>query len=288
MKKRIFSFAAIAAMCAMPVITNAEDKTVGDRIDKAIDKVGDALTKDSDVNNPSMAPKFPAGIESKENDDLGDIRGSLITIVNRTMTKDGLDDAVSYLANQDRDRINNQRDDDAYEGKLNGLVEQIRGLFKQKYGEDFDLRSGAFDTATAIQQGEVKDAATARANWPVPLMEGNMTRNVSDSRTAGNDDPKFENGRDVAVVRFAGMDDKDALALSLQHELPDYWVLDVPNNVNADGLVKSQTEVLTKLIEKQADWPQTKEEAYRKISYKILHGFFTDTAKDPVANTPRD
>jgi len=290
MKKRIFSLTAIAAMCAMPLITNAEDKTVGNRLDNAIDKAGDALTPDREVNNPSMAPKLPAGIKSKENDDLGDVRGSLITIVNRTMTKDGLDGAVSYLANQDRDRINKQLDDDKYEGKLNAQVEQIRALFKAKYGEDFELRNGALDTATAIQQGEVTDAATARAHWPVPVKaDGAMDKKASDSRVvANNDDPKFENGRDIAVVRFAGMKDKDALHLSMQHELPDYWVLDVANDVTASGIVASQTACLKEVIDMHADWPATKEEAYRAISYKILHGFYTDAAKAPVANMPRE
>jgi hypothetical protein len=268
MKARIFSFAAIAAMCAMPVVTNADDKTVGERVDKAIDKAGHAVKGD----------------ESKENDDLGDVRGSLITIVNRVLTKDGLDDAVSYLANQDRDRINNQSKD--YEDRLNGLVDQFRGMFKQKYGEDFDLRIGSLDTATAIQQGEVKDAATARSHWPLPAMgDKGMSRNVASNN---NDDPKFENGRDIAVVRLAGKEQGDALTLSLQHELPDYWVVDVSNTVTADGIIQSQTKVLTGLIEKQDSWPKTKEEAYRLVAHKILHGFVMDNAKDPVVETPRD
>jgi hypothetical protein len=297
MKRQIFSYAAIAAMCSMPSISFAEDKTVGERLDKAVDKVADAVTPDKPVNDQAMAPKLPAGITAKDNDDLTDVRSGLVTIVNRTLTEDEFSDAVSYLANQDRDRINAQLKDDAnYQKTTNAQANRIRALFKQKYGEDFELKSSALDTATAIQQGEVADAGAARAHWPLQVT-GNATATVNNAMDAkspanapANDDPKFENGRDVAVVRFTASDDgKDPLVLSMQHELPDYWVLDLPGNVNSAALVKSTQSAMQKLIDKQDTWPQDKAQAYRKIAHTILSAYLnTNATGADVANMPRD
>ncbi len=297
MKRRIFSYAAIAAMCSMPSISFAEDKTVGERLDKTVDRVADAVTPDKPVNDQAMAPKLPAGIKATENDDLADVRSSLVTIVNRTLTEDEFNDAVSYLANQDRDRINvTLKDDKKYEETTNAQANRIRALFKQKYGEDFELESGALDTATAIQQGEITDAGKARAHWPLKATgdAAATVKNTMDAKSApnapANDDPKFENGRDVAVVRFSASNDgKDPLVLSMQHELPDYWVLDLPGNVNSAALVKSTQSAMQKLIDKQDAWPQDKAQAYRKIAHTILSAYLnTEISGADVANMPRD
>ncbi len=297
MKTRIFTYAAIAAMCAMPIISNAEDKTVGERVDKALDKVGDAVTPDKALNDATMAPAFPAGIATKENGDIADVRGALTTIVNRTLTRDGLDGAIAYLANQDRDRIKAQLKDTEYEGTLNGRVDQIRGLFKQKYGEDFELTAAALNTSTAVQQGEVTDAATARANWPLAIAGKKDVKPMSDAQTDKkdakndamvNDDPKLENGRDVAVVRVAPMPGKEPLILSLQYELPNYWVLDVSNSISGKHLIKCQEMMLQKIIDSKDDWPKTKDEAYRNIACAVLTGYVTPDDGKPLVNLPRE
>lgn len=293
MKRRIFSYTAIAAMCAMPLITSAEDKTVGEKVGNAVDKVADAVTPDKPVNDRAMAPKLPAGINAKDNDDLEDVRSGLITIVNRTLTEDEFDDAVSYLANQDRDRIKAQLDDDnKYVQTTNAQANRIRALFKQKYGEDFELKTGAINTVTAIQQGEVADAGTARAHWPLKAMENKSSdaKPTANSNNVANNDPKFENGRDVAVVRCtASADGKDPLILSMQHELPDYWVLDLPGDVNASALIKSTQSAMQKLIDNQESWPKDKAEAYRKIAHTILSAYLnTHATGADVANMGQD
>jgi hypothetical protein len=286
---RIFNFAAIAAMCAMPIVTNAEDPTLGQRVDKAVEGVGNAVTGDSDVrNDAAAAPALPGGIERVENDDVRDVRTSLVAIVNRVLADDGLDDAVDYLANQDRDRIDSQLDDDKYEESFNKLAAQVREAFRTRYGEEFELTAGALDAVTAVQQGEVKDAQAARANWPLPAMTGDRDAAQAASNRPANDDPKLENGRDVAVVALHGVKDTAPLALSLQHELPDSWVLDVPNDVTADRVLASQTRTLQSLIDAKDQWPRTKEEGYRAIAHAVLKGFVDATPGAPVANTPRD
>jgi hypothetical protein len=285
MTRKVFSFTAIAAMCAMPIITNA-DEDVGDKIDKAAEKVAEAVTPAEARNDTTQAPRLPDGIKIKESDDVHDVRESLVTIVNRTLTKGSFDGAVSYLANQDRDRINEQLDGVEYEDALNQQVETFRAAFKEKYGEDFELKTGMLDDITFVQQGEITDAATARNGWPLQVM-GTRQDGMPAADRPANDDPKLENGRDVATVKLA-VGDKDALALSMQYELPNYWVLDVPNTVNGRALLDSQQKTITKLIDKQAEWPRTKEEAYRKVAHSVLKGVFPGADDAKMVNTPQD
>lgn len=285
MKKQIIALAVAAAMGGAWNVSFAEDKPMGERVGDAVDRV--LTDKNEGANDASKAPKLPTGITMKENDDIDDVRSSLITIVNRVMTKDSYDDAIGYLANQDRDRINAQLGD-TYK-TLEAKVEQLRGLFKEKYNEDFDLKSGMLNSVTSIQQGEVQDANAARPHWPLALMaKDGADKADKDRANAGDVDPKFENGRDVAVVALAGKDVK-ALHLSMQHELPDYWVLDIPNTITAEHVVKTQTDTLQKIIDMKNQWPDEKDAAYQLISFKIIKGFYGDTGADRnVANTPQD
>ena len=285
MKRKVFSFTAIAAMCAMPAIINAEE-TVGQKVDKAVDKVADAVTPDKPRNDAAQAPKLPEGIKTKETNDVHDVRESLVTIVNRTLTKGSFDGAVSYLANQDRDRINKQLNDTDYEDALNQKIETFRAAFKEKYGEDFELKTGMLDDVTFVQQGEITDAATARKGWPLQVMGERENATPAADRPV-NDDPKLENGRDVATVKCAA-GDMSPLALSMQYELPNYWVLDVPNTLNGNALVDSQQQAVQKLIDSKNDWPRTKEQAYRNIAHTILKATFAGADGGEMANTPRD
>jgi hypothetical protein len=232
---------------------------------------------------PAAAPAIPlpAGFKAHANDDVADIRGSLITIVARTMTPEKLDTAVAYLASQDRERI--KSDLPKKNPSIDGRVEQIRGIYKQKYGEDFELKTGALDSLTTIRQGEVEDQPAARQNWPVPL----STNGKPVTAIAKNDDPKLDNGREVALVRLAFNGKLPPITVSLQYELPDYWVVDVPNTVTSAELLKSEAESLQKLIEMQNDWPKTKEEAGQLIAYHVLHGYFGATDQ-PVVGAATD
>lgn len=286
MKRKVFSFAAIAAMCAMPVIVHADDTTVGEKVDNAVDKVADAVTPDKPRNDAAQAPKLPDGIKTKDNNDVHDVRESLVTIINRTLTKGSFDGAISYLANQDRDRIDKQLDDTDYEDALNQKVESFRAAFKEKYGEDFELKTGMLDDVTFVQQGEITDASAARKNWPLQVMGDRKDAMPASDRPA-NDDPKFENGRDVATVKFA-VGDMSSLSLSMQYELPNYWVLDVPNTLNGRALIDSQQQAIQKLIDSKDDWPRTKEQAYRNVAHTIIKATFPGADGGRIANTPQD
>ncbi|GIW78116.1 MAG: hypothetical protein KatS3mg104_3179 [Phycisphaerae bacterium] len=285
MKRKVFNFAAIAAMSAMPVVLNAEE-TIGEKVGQAVDNVADAVTPDRKHNDVSQAPRLPQGIIAKENDDVQDVRESLITIVNRTLTQGRLDGAISYLANQDRDRVKEQleKTDPDYENALDQQITTFRAIFKEKYGEDFELKSGMLNDVTFVQQGEVSDAVAAKMHWPLPLRgEEKETRPASDRPM--NDDPKLENGRDVAVVKMSDLQQGN-ITLSLQYELPNYWVLDVPNSINGQAIVSYQQKVLQKLIDNKDNWPRTKEEAYRQIAASIIKAYYPGLDDGKMADSP--
>lgn len=91
----------------------------------------DAVTPDRAHNELSQAPRLPPGIEAKQNDDVQDVRESLITIVNHTLTQGRLDGAISYLANQDRDRIKDQLEqaNPDYENSLDPQISSFQTIF---------------------------------------------------------------------------------------------------------------------------------------------------------------
>jgi hypothetical protein len=229
--------------------------------------------------DPANNIKLPPGIKLHENDDVSDVRSSLLAIVTRTLTPAKLDSAVAYLANQDRDRI--KADLPKKNPELDGRVEQIRGLYKLKFGEELELKVNLLDSVTEVRQGEVEDAAIARQHWPVPAVKDGDEKPIA-SKVANND-PKIENGREVAIVQLTGPADTPALTLSLQYELPDYWVLDVPNGVTSAAMLKGQAESLQRLIDRSKDWPKSKDEAGQFIAAYVLQGYFSEAPPQPMA-----
>lgn len=249
-------------------------KEAGKDIKEAAKDVKEAVVGDgAGAKNAAnvTVPTLPAGFMAKEANDVEDIRSGLVKLVNQTLTRGDFDDGVSYLTNDDRDRIKGQLGNNFAD--LDAKIDQFRGLFKQKYGEDFKLTREVLDGVTSVQQGEVSDEAVARNGWPVQPMAD--AAKAADKPSV-NADPKLTNGRDVSIVHLMGMKDKGGLMISMQHELPDSWVVDVPSTVNGTALYKTQINCLTKIIDKADSWPAAKEDAYRLVATKVIHGYYSD------------
>jgi hypothetical protein len=54
------------------------------------------------------------------------------------------------------------------------------------------------------------------------------------------------------------------------HEMPDSWRVDLPDTVTAEQLRGNLENALTKLNEKQGEWPTDVNEAYRHASHCII------------------
>lgn len=268
--------AAAASFCYADDMGESLKEAGRDMKEAVKDMRDNVVNKDGDRNAPGVnVPTLPAGFVAKDADDVEDIRSGLVKLVNNTLSRGDYDDGVSYLTNDDRDRIKGQLGNNFAE--LDAKIEQFHTLFKQKYGEDFKLTREVLDGVTSVQQGEVSDEAVARNNWPVAPMASD--RKAAD-KPATNADPKLTNGRDVAIVHLRGMKDKGGLMISMQHELPDSWVVDVPSTVRGDALYRAHVNCLTKLIEKADNWPDAKDDAYRLIAEKVIHAYYSDDATE--------
>ncbi len=271
--------AAAASMCFAGDMGDSL-KEAGRDVKQAAKNAKDAVVGDNagSKNAASVGiPTLPAGFKAKDANDIEDVRTGLVKLVNNTLSRGDFDDGVSYLSNDDRDRVTGQLGNNFAD--MDSKIDQFRGLFKAKYGEDFKLTRELLDGVTSVQQGEVSDEATARKGWPVAPMPQGMGNNAADNPTV-NADPKLTNGRDVAIVNLMGMKDKNGMMISMQHEMPDSWVVDVPSTVNGAALYKAQVNALTKIIDNADSWPAAKEDAYRLVAEKVIHAYYSDAATE--------
>jgi hypothetical protein len=253
------------------------------------------------------APGIPQGAEAKEADDAEGIRHVLATSAQAALTKGGFDDLVE-LVDADRNRLGEAMPKDEQLKVLDGRIEQIRQAWKDKYGEDFGMNAGAVFAPDfiGVAQGEVEDPPLLARNWPVPPTQGGTTEiaggtqidapgavaSTSDPAQA-NTDPtdaarpasaseggalgeseiavrNLDNGRDVGLVRVPAGDGLPELTVSLIHEKPDAWRIDIPDHLRAPRLHDNLLNHLTKVAENAANWPADKNEAYRLVSHHVL------------------
>lgn len=88
-----------------------------------------------------------------------------------------------------------------------------------------------------------------------------------------SDKPKDRNldkGRNVAIVNFPMSHGAQMLTVSMIHELPDNWKIDVPDNVDGQVLYDNLLTHLTAVNEMKDKWPADVNEGYRMVSHHVL------------------
>jgi hypothetical protein len=255
--------------------------------------VGAATLRADDPANPpsaagvtsSLQTALPAGFQTKDLGEQNDVRKTLASITSHAITKDHFNDLCDDLTKQDKDRIGKYQDRDTT--KLNGRVDQINKAWKEKYGKDFDFDNEkvVFNDQYTIIQGEVSDPTIALSNWPVPAMsneamKASQTQRPSNTPEAAKDkdqaadDAKLEKGRNVAIVRFPAGHDAPELCVSLIHQLPDNWKIDVPNDRSGQEIYNDLLTQLTWLGDHSAQWPANQDDAYRMFSHHIMAALY--------------
>jgi hypothetical protein len=210
--------------------------------------------------------------------DAEGIRDVLAQVAEASVTKDGLDDLVERFVDADRNRLG-KSDLDNNE-KLNGIVDQFRKNWKAKYNQDFDIsdETAVFnDQFAMIMQGEIGDGGARVAGERVPGAPADTTVPPADrtvppadrDRVAGGDTNR-DPGRNVATVMIKESHGLPMANVSMIHEMPDSWRIDVPDTVTAEQLRGNLENALTKLNEKQGEWPTDVNEAYRHATHCIV------------------
>lgn len=281
---------------------NAAERT-GEAVGNAADRVGDAMTPDAD-RAAAGSITLPAGITRTETDDAEGIRDVVASSTEAALTKGGFDDLVERLVDADRNRIGDFAEQDM--AKLDGRIEQIREAWKAKYNEDFNIadEEAVYGVALAIVQGEVSDPALVQGNWPVrstpsiadraadaadDAMNGDAQPAAARDTTEGATAPEnrnLEQGREVAVIEFTESHGQPAVVLSMIHENPDNWRIDIPDDISGQQLMDNLLTQLTIVGDSSATWPADKNDAYRLVTHHVLlglEGVSPDTATGAAA-----
>jgi hypothetical protein len=273
---KLINWAAAAALTTtgfafMPSV-HADD-TVGNKVDRAVDKTTDAASNAADKTKEKAH-------DAKTNWENGRAYTLLGQVTNASLTKGGLDDLVERFNDADRNRIGGYFHDKNNKEKLDvldGRIAQFQKDWKAKYGNNFKIHKDdvVFGNSNfTVTQGEIgKDASLAGEKLPPA---DNVTKdNLNKPKDAtGNTaaDRNLEKGRNVAYITVAASHDLPELKIPLIHELPDMWKIDVPDEVTGQMLYDNILKHLTMTNEMKDKWPADENEAYRMVAHHVLMG----------------
>ena len=263
--------ACVVATLSMTVV--AQDQDASPSADQAQPKSSAA----------AAAPKasFPAGVKTKEVNDADAIRSTLNSITEAALTDDGFDDVIERLVDQDRNRVGDYAEKEFSD--LNGVAEQIRRAWKEKFNKNVEVEEKSAFEPVALMQGEIDDPKQVAAKWPVaatPPQPGDAVTagaaekvNEEATRTKGNDDPdlnsNIEKGRDVAIATFPTSHGAPALNVSMIREAGG-WRVDVPNRLSGQQLHDNLLKHLTHVSMHSNQWPSDENAAAAMIAHHVL------------------
>jgi hypothetical protein len=218
---------------------------------------------------------LPAGFQEKDVDAVSGVKSGLAKLTSRFVSTGDFNKMLAELSTQDKDRAREFKGVD--QNKLDGTIDRIRQAWKTKYGHEFDLDKDqtVFDQRYQIVQGEVTNPQVALAGWPVAPTAEAMTAGSRQAPSDASDKTvkkeadaaKLDNGRNVALIRFPGTETMPAITVSLIHELPMFYRVDVPNDRTGEQIYNDTNTQLTYLADHVDQWPANEDDAYRAVAY---------------------
>jgi len=229
---------------------------------------------------------LPAGVDKAKHDDSKDIRHTLARVTNDALTKDNLQSLVSEFVDADRNRIGKFFKDNK-DPQLAGRIDQFIKDWNAKYNQKFDLPYlVAFENfqGFTIAQGEISNPALL-SNWPVDNPKATAGGQSKDAKAEGRldtnnrpgnrpGDRNLEKGRNVAVVYFPPSHHAPELNVSLIHELPDHWRVDVPDNIDGQMIYNQLLNHFTRMDEHKDQWPSDVNDAYRMVCHHVFMAIY--------------
>jgi len=237
---------------------------------------------DRDKTPVAEAPTLPPGFTAKDVKADSEVRSGLAKLTDRALTKGDFNSMLAELATQDKDRAREFKNVD--QARLDGRIDQIRKAFKDKYGKDFSLK----DTKTVyapyvVIQGEVADPATAMAHWPVAPIAGQAVEAGARQRV-GTDEKTVKSqakaqeltkGRDVAIIHIpGGTHNMGAMNVSMLHEAPMFYRLDIPNDRSGEQIYNDLSAHLAYLGDRASEWPANIDDAYRMFTHHVVAAMY--------------
>jgi len=255
------------------------------------------VTRTTTVVQGDMAAadlKLPAGIDAKNFNDDKSIDKLFKAVTEDGLSKNGFDNLVSKLVDQDRDRIKASLPSGRSLSNIDGnnnkgltdLINDFEGSFKTKYNQKFDVDIGKVYTPgfVHIMTGEVVDPALLAGKWPLAPMgmsiktdsAGKVTQSDVDQakNKAFGGDVNLEKGRKVALAHIMASHGMKGFTASLIHENLTGWKFDVPNNITAEKLHSNLVNNLTYLRQHKDQWPADVNDAYREFSHAVVASLY--------------
>ena len=229
---------------------------------------------------------LPPGIEKATKDDSKDIRHSLARVTDAALNKDNLQSLVSEFVDADRNRIGNffkDNKDPQLAGRIDQFLKDWNAKYNQKFALPYQVAFENFQGFT-IAQGEIANPALL-SNWPVDNPKATTGGQGKDAKAEGRldtqnrpgnrpGDRNLEKGRNVAVVYFPESHHAPELNVSMIHELPDHWRVDVPDNIDGQAIYKQLLNHLTRLDEMKDQCPADVNDAYRMVLHHVLMAIY--------------
>lgn len=218
------------------------------------------------------AAKSPADVTDQASPSAAEIRVYVANLINAALSPDGMHKALGMLSDEDHVRLQKDisaEDIQAYQE----LVQRLRGQWKSRYDEDFDLaRHGSVISEYYVLRG-------AQVNDPIAV---GATINANQGRGAESaaKDPQAPSAAKATEERIATMlvppnPQTQGSAMLLQfRKVPDgkisNWRLSTPQSLTGTRLQGNLTARIKKLLDGQDTWPTDPRVAYRLITYNVL------------------
>ncbi|HVX85267.1 MAG TPA: hypothetical protein VH253_10820 [Phycisphaerae bacterium] len=247
---------------------------------------------------PGYVVKLPAGIDAKPIKELKDVKNAFQSVAESALGRDPLNDIIDRCVDQDRDRLDqNKNNDNAKNGNdaLSAVIKQIDNAWHDKYHQDLKIDETKVYTDTYFHAGigEVSNPDQLVGNWPVPASDavanvgGDMTSaDAQKAHKTFGGDVNLNKGRNVAVVHLAGYKNCPAVTASLIHELPDSWRFDVPNTLTREKLYQNLLANLTSFYGMQAQWPSDPTDATRALTNTVVASLYDINMQNAINNNP--
>jgi hypothetical protein len=240
----------------------------------AIVRAADPAPAQVQANQPLA---FPTGFELASGSPDDGIRSTLGKLTERALTKGSFDSMLGELNKPDRERAREFKGVD--QSKLDALIERFRAAWKAKYGKEFEVDGKVvFGSPLLTIQGEVADPGLALMHWPVPActeqaVAASSKQPADDVKTAAKN-AKLEKGRHVALVQFPGMSGMPTLTVSMIHNLPTFWTLDIPDDRGGEQIYNDLYAHIAYLTDHSAQWGNDLNEAYRGVAYHVAAAMY--------------
>jgi len=261
------------------------------------------ITDTTITHTADFSADLPAGITAKNLNDDKAIEKTFKNLADDALSKDGFDNVVGLLVDQDRTRIKDSVDKGHSLTNLTGddnkqLKDAVSGLegfwqkkYNAKFAPDYDKVFG--NNFLGIKTGEVSDPAALVGHWPLDASmmaaapgAGKMgADDLNQARKTFGGDVNLEKGRNVAIAHIPMSHGMPGLNVSMIHEAGG-WKFDIPNNIDAKLLYTNLVNNLNFVKGQEGAFPADVNDGYREVSHAVVAALYNidlSQVKNPTA-----